>query len=242
MLTQAARDPLAAEAGEGREADPGQAWRWDARYRDVVRLLARTAGSTWLEGWGGVPESLARLIGDDRELAGHMVQDPDLHVRRLTVLALAAVHGPWALELLTAAMEDAVPEIRALAAESADRWHACHRAGDRPPPAVVERVLSLLEDPSEEVRLSVVGPVVRLGGEAGVRRLVQAYPDADELMRGEILGALASAGHTETLARLAGSAGDQEPTPYLRRILLRLSVAPSRDSPCAAEGPAAGGE
>lgn len=203
-----------------------------------MRLLARTAGPSFSEGWSGVPESLAPLIAEDADLAGHLVKDPDLHVRRLTVMALAGVCRPWALDLLTAAMEDPVPEIRALAAESADRWHACHQPEGGPPAPLVERVLSLLDDPSEEVRLSVVGPVVRLGGEAGVRSLLDAYRTCGEMMRGEILGALAAAGYNAVVARLASVTQAEHATPYLRRILLRLASLGFEPSPCAGEGAA----
>lgn len=242
-MTEAARDAFGLSGEDDPDRSQGQRWRSERRYRDVVRLLVRTAGSSFFEGWGGVPESLAPLIADDAELAGHLLEDPDLDVRRLTVMALAGVCRPWALDMLTAAMADPVPEIRALAAESADRWHACHQPNARPPSLLVERVLSLVDDPCEEVRLSVVGPVVRLGGESGVRSLLDVYETSDELMRGEILGALASAGYHAVVARLASfTQAAEQATPYLRRILLRLACLGPEPSSCAGDRPATNGQ
>ncbi|WP_324669717.1 HEAT repeat domain-containing protein [Geochorda subterranea] len=193
-------------------------------FVDVVRLLAQAAGPELAEGWAGVPERLAPLLDRDAAVARQLMQDPDRGVRRLAVMALAGVSSPWVLDLLSLGMEDPVPEIRALAAESADRWLSSHPGAGTPPAQLVERVLALVEDPCEDVRLSVVGPVVRLGREEGVRSLLAVFERTDdELMRGEILGALAAAGYNAEVARLAGAIRSGElASPYLRRILARL--------------------
>jgi len=193
-------------------------------FGDVVRLLAQAAGPELTEGWAGVPERLAPLLDQDAAVARELMQDPDRGVRRLAVMALAGVPSPWVLELLSLGMEDPVPEIRALAAEAADRWLASHPSAGTPPAELVERVLALVEDPCEEVRLSVVGPVVRLGRDQGVRSLLAVYERTDDdLMRGEILGALAAAGYNAEVARLGRAIrGGELASPYLRRILARL--------------------
>ncbi|MEW6048045.1 MAG: hypothetical protein AB1609_16480 [Bacillota bacterium] len=204
-----------------RTAEPG--WGTDGRLRIVVRLLVKAAGARLCEGWDGVPEALIHLMAQDAELSGRLVRDPDLNVRGLTLMALSGVCRPWAVGLLAAAMLDPVPELRALAAESADRWYACHGGNGRVREVLAERLLALLDDPCEEVRLSVVGPVVRLGGQRGVARLVELYPSSDEVMRGEILGALASAGYNAVVARLArASCASEGAGPYLRRLFSRL--------------------
>lgn len=225
---------------EGEPQRPGpQARGMGSAVRDAVRMLAHAAGPALLEGWTGLPERVAPLLARDEGMARQLVADPELAVRRLTVLALAGVGQGWAVDLLAAAMADPEPEIRALAAESADRWFARQHPPHAPPPALVERVLGLLRDPCEEVRLCVVGPVVRLGGEAGVQSLVAVCEASDdELMRGEILAALAAAGHRAAVARLARSVQAQgRSTPYLRRILLRLEREGRTGLPAWPDGP-----
>ncbi|WP_324715736.1 HEAT repeat domain-containing protein [Carboxydochorda subterranea] len=190
-------------------------------------MAIQAASDTAYEGWDALPELLVRLIAEDRERAGRLLGDPDRRIRRFVTMALAGVDDPWAPELLAEAVADAEPEIRALAAESAQRWYDDH-PGNEVLPSLQQRVPALLEDPCEEVRLCVAGAVARLGGEAGVARLVDCFAAADEVLRGEILGALALYGHYPLVWRLAGAYASDERSPYLVRLLQRLAEADPR--------------
>lgn len=202
-----------------------------ARHGELLRSALKAASQLLSEGWGAVSPAVARAMESDPELAREMATDADPSLRRLAVMALSMVDAPWVPSMLESLVHDAWPETRALAAESAERWW--RRPGAPAVPAALARaVMDLLEDPVEEVRLSVVGPVLGLAGPEGVARLVALCPSADEAMQGEIVGALASYGHHALAVELGMRCLERRHSLYLARLLGRLGGAPAR----AAEG------
>jgi HEAT repeat protein len=133
-------------------------------------------------------ESLAKLLKAD-----------DVEFRWDAILALEAIPGPAATELLTRSLRgDRFISIR---------YKAATALGTRGDPLAIEALIGALDDPEFYVREKAAGALGRIGGTGAVESLLAALSDRDPDVKRRITRALIEIGHPaeEHLKRAAGS-------------------------------------
>ena len=189
----------------------------------IADLLARWSGqasnpsAALLEALGG-----AWRLGDDAPVSALVpfASAPAAEARRRAVYSLARIHAGEAADVLLAATDDSLPDIRATAVRELTVSYADAAGLDRS--GLAGRVRRLTGDPDPGVRISALRALGTYGTEDLAGAAVERMADADPGVRlqaltalGQLKGALA----IETLAEWVG------PGPYAIRRQALLSLA-----------------
>lgn len=115
--------------------------------------------------------------------------------RLMAVYALGRIDPDGALEVLKAALEDEVPDIRKVALEAVASLCAPDGEG-------LQLLVSRLSDESREVRLAVVEQIGNCSFGEGTQYLVQALDDSDDWVRIRAMEALGDRVDAEAIPKL----------------------------------------
>jgi len=175
----------------GQENDEGRRQEYFALCRRLGRVMANAlkgalTGALEKEVRRTYYDALISMGNSVRPMIEGMVADDNRFLVRDGVAILGEIGGPRAVEVVTSALADNDPRVRA------EALHALGKLGD---PKVGQLVLGFLEDTSASVRLAAADAAGRLGLERALRhvvRLLEESRDPDEIVA--LLGSLAQIG------------------------------------------------